>query len=257
MSWLWWATPTGQTEHLWNLWSAIAGGVIGSLAGGIPAWLLARKSSNEVLARDREQRRERDKALSYAVAFKLLTITSSIVSLYKHVVGHLDALKHPSHEGMAPWQVLRPMVGFTDEGQERFTSDEMAIYAAGDQTQFAMDAMLLARRHASSLSSFQTYCEKRFELARIMPAPINFDGDIGTNALTGEQLNSVLPYIIPLNLLAQQLGEHLLEDVEFALKVVAAFGDATMAILPDVEKLPSLGIPTFEEIRADMADAFD
>lgn len=257
MIWDQFASALIQPDNISNLVSAVAGGVIGSLAGGIPAWLLARKSSKEVLARDREQRRERDKALVYAVAFKLVTITSSTVSLYKHVVGHLDALKDPSRAGMKPWQVLRPMIGFTDEGQERFTSEEIAVYAAGDQSQFAMDAMLLARRHASSLSSFETYCEKRFELARIMPAPVNFEGDMGTNALTGEELNSVLPYIIPLDLLAQQMGENLQEDVEFALKVVAAFGDATKAILPDVEKLPRLGIQTLEAIRADMVGVLD
>ena len=114
----------------WDLVPAAVGGIIGALAGGIPAWLLAKRQSDETLRRDTEQRTENQKALAFAAAIKLIQIINSIVSLRNHVRSCFALLDDPAHAHMEPWQVLVPMIGHTDEGSIRFTAEEMGVLAA-------------------------------------------------------------------------------------------------------------------------------
>ena len=77
--------------------SAIVGGLIGALAGGLPAWVLAKRQSNEVLRRDREQRVENQKTLAFAVCVKLLHIINSTISLSNHVKSCLALRDDPAN----------------------------------------------------------------------------------------------------------------------------------------------------------------
>jgi hypothetical protein len=72
----------------WELISAVIGGVIGALTGGIPSWALAKRQSNETLRRDREQRVEVQKALAFSTAVKLLHIINSTISLGSGLTDH-------------------------------------------------------------------------------------------------------------------------------------------------------------------------
>ncbi len=238
-----------QIVEYWDLVPAIVGGVIGALAGGIPAWLLAKRQSDEALRRDREQRLESQKALAFSAAVKLLHIINSTVSLRNHVRSCFALLDDAGRSHMEPWQVLLPMIGHTDEGTIRFSSEEMAVFAAAKEYDLMQDMMLLALRHSASLATFLEYCTMRNDFRAIGPKPVYFDGQIGGVTLSLEEVNSFKPYTIPMNNAAMGLHSGLDEDQKLARSVAERFGPATARYF-GVEQFIDLAIPSEDEIAA-------
>lgn len=230
--------------------SAIVGGLIGALAGGIPAWALARRQSNETLRRDREQRVDNNKALAFSVVVKLLHIANGTISLSNHVKSCLALLNDPAHAHMEPWQVLIPMIGHTDdEGAIRFTAEEMAVFASTNEYDLMQDLMLLAVRYSSSLSTFREYCIMRNDFREIGPKPTDFDGQIGGGWLTQEEANKFKPYTIPMNNVVAGLDTGLEEDCKLARSVIDRLGPAMVQHL-NVEQPLTLTFPTDQELAA-------
>lgn len=237
-----------EVVEYWDLVPAIVGGVIGALAGGIPAWLLAKRQSDETLRRDREQRIESQKALAFAVVVKLLHIINSTVSLNNHVKSCLAVRNAPDHAHMEPWQVLVPMIGHTDdEGSIRFTAEEMAVFAAANEYDLMQDMMLLAVRQSSSLSTFKEYCVMRNEFRAIGPKPAEYTGQIGGGWITQEEADSFKPYTIPMNNVVVGLDAGLDEDGRLARTVAERFGPATAKMFK-VERFAELTFPTDDEL---------
>lgn len=242
-----WAELSGAIAY-WDLVPAILGGIIGALAGGVPAWLLAKRQSDETLRRDREQRTETKKALAFAVIVKLLHITNSTLQLSNHVKKCLALRENPKYQHMEPWQVLVPLIGHTDdEGSIRFTAEEMAVFAAADEYDFMQDMMLLAVRQSSSLATFKEYCKMRNEFIAIGPKPQGFDGPIGLGVITEEEAAGYKPYTIPLNNIVVELDAGLDADEELAQSVSEKFGAITKRMF-NVERFASLTYPTDEEL---------
>jgi hypothetical protein len=229
--------------------SAILGGLIGAFAGGIPAWALAKRQSNETLRRDREQRVEHQKALAFSVVVKLLHILNSTVSLSNHVKSCLAIRNDPKRAHMEPWQVLVPMIGHTDEGSIRFTADEMAVFATANEYDLMQDMMLLAARHSASIAAFQEYCKMRNEFRNIGPKPQEFDGQIGGVFLNPEEANRLKIYTIPMNNVVVGLDAGLEEDVRLARSVAERFGPATAKFFK-VPRFAELTCPSEEELAA-------
>lgn len=242
--------PNGaQLVEYWDLVPAVVGGVIGALAGGIPAWLLAKRQSDETLRRDREQRVENQKALAFSVAVKLLHIINSTVSLSNHVKSCLALRDDPDRAHMEPWQVLVPMIGHTDEGSIRFAAEEMGVFAAANEYDLMQDMMLLAVRHSSSLATFQEYCVMRNEFRAIGPKPEDFDGQIGGGWLTPEEVDSFKPYTIPMNNVVIGLDAGLEENVRLARTIAERFGPVTAKHFK-VAKFADLTFPSDDELAA-------
>lgn len=229
--------------------SAIVGGLIGALAGGIPAWALAKRQSNETLRQNKEQRVDNQKALAFSTTVKLLHIINSTISLSNHVKSCMALRDDPDHALMEPWQVLVPMVGHTDEGSIRFTSEEMAVFAAANESDFMQDMMLLSVRHSSTLASFQEYCVMRNEFRKIGPKPADFDGQIGGGWLTQEEIVSFKPYTIPMNNLVVGLDAGLDEDVRLARDISGRFGAVTAKYFK-VDQFATLTFPSDDELAA-------
>lgn len=229
--------------------SAIVGGLIGALAGGVPAWALAKRQSNEALRRDREQRLENRKALAFAVCVKLLQIINSTIGLSNHVKACLALRDEPANAHMEPWQMLVPMIGHTDEGSIRFTADEMAVFATANEYDLMQDMMLLAARHSSSLATFQEYCTMRNDFRSIGPQPTDFKGQIGGGWLTPEEVIRLKPYTIPMNNVVVGLEAGLDQDISLARAVAERFGPVTARYF-SVAKFADLTFPTDQELAA-------
>lgn len=237
----------GTPEEWWNLLSAVIGGILGALAGGIPAWLIARRQSADTLDREREVRLEGERAAAFRVCVKLLSIINGIIGLHVHVQRCVQLQLLPENRHMAPWQLLIPMIGFTDEGSIRFTPEEVAVFIAANEREFMMDLMLLAQRHASSTSSFLEYCRRREAFLAIAPKPERFSGAMGTVLLTHDEIDALKPLTIPLDQIVVQLSSSLIADVELARGVVTRFGPIAQAYFND-PTFVSLTFPSYEEI---------
>lgn len=244
------AGPQTHLIEYWDLVPAIVGGVIGALAGGIPAWLLAKRQSDETLRRDREQRIENQKALAFATVVKLLHIINSTVGLSNHVKSCLALRKDPSRAHMEPWQVVIPMIGHTDHDQSvRLSAEEMGVFAAASEYDLMQDMMLLAERHASSLATFKEYCVMRNDFREIGPRPEAFEGQIGSAMLSQADIVRYKPYTIPLNNVVVQLEAGLDQDIRLARSVAERFGKATARFFK-VQQFVDLTFPTDEELSA-------
>ena len=233
----------------WDLVPAVIGGVIGAFAGGIPAWLLAKRQSDETLRRDATQRTENQKALAFSTSVKLLHIVNSTISLSNHVKSCMALRNNPKLAHMEPWQVLVPMIGHTEEDSTRFTADEMAVFAAANKYDFMQDMMLLAVRSASSLATFKEYCKMRDDFRSIGPKPQAFEGQIGMATLTPQQVDSYKPYTMPLNNVAVSLDAGLDKDLQLAREVTAQFDPISKQYFK-VEQFVSLTFPSDGELAA-------
>jgi hypothetical protein len=239
------ATPS---DNWWDLVPALGGAIIGALAGGIPAWLIARRQSAETLRRDQEQRTEEQKAAAFRSSVKIVEIVNSTISLWAHVYGCIKLLDRPDLKEMEPWQALMPQVGFSDESSIRFDADEMAVFAAANEADFVNDALLLARRHSSSHATFQEYMRQRAAFMAVAPKPEKFEeGGLGTAYLTTEQVLEMKPFTIPLNDLAMGLLEGLERDVKLAKSVALAYGPIVQRHFSN-PSLKGLSFPSDEEL---------
>lgn len=118
-----------MSSAYWDIVPAAVGGIIGALAGGVPAWLIARKQLLEALKRDEDVRVRNEKSSAFQVAIKLILITNNIVGLRTHVQKCLRMKLIATNAHMEDWQVLLPMVGFTDEHNVRFSGEETSIFS--------------------------------------------------------------------------------------------------------------------------------
>ncbi len=241
--------PCNEVAEYWDLVPAIVGGIIGAFAGGVPAWLLAKRQSDETLKRNNEQRVETEKALAFSAGVKLLNIATSIVSLNNHVKMCMAIRQQPGSENMQPWQVLFPQIGHTDEAEVRFSPEEMAIFVKAQEHAYMLDLMLLAQRNAASLEGFRQYCIMRKEFQPIGPKPAIFNGQIGSAWVTAEQEESLKQYTIPLNNVAEGLEAGLEKDVSLARTVTERF-DAITSKYFGVEKFMTISLFSDEELAA-------
>lgn len=218
---------SGSSElaiNLWDLVPAVTGGIIGALAGGIPAWMLAKKQSEETLKRDKAARALNEHALAFKVSVKLMTIINNIIHDWCHFQRALALRADPETAHMEPWQALQPLVGFTDEDATRFEADELALFMAAKRADFVSELLLLAQRHATSIAVMKEYYGQREALKAHSPHPEKLDGEIAIGTISEEERLGLLPYTIPLNGMAIQMAEGVEENLELARNVTLAIG---------------------------------
>ena len=77
-------------DRTWDLVPAAVGGVIGALAGGVPAYALARLASKEAKRKDDETRLAADIALLYSAAQRLIDIANGLYTVCLQFNEQLD-----------------------------------------------------------------------------------------------------------------------------------------------------------------------
>ena len=240
-------------SHLWDLVPAITGGIIGALAGGIPAWLIAKRQSDETLCRADEQRQDREKAQSFSIHVKLVTVVNSVIHDWRHLALSLAILGVPENSHMEPWQVLKPLIGQTDEGSVRFSAEELSLFMAAREREFMLDLMLLALRHATSIAVMEEYCTRRERLMTLVPHPESFDGEIGKAMVSEEEIRKLLPYTVPLNSMVSQMASASQENLELARKIAQGIGPIVQKYFND-PTLGGLSFPSDVELSKMISD---
>ena len=230
------------TSDLWNLASAVIGGVIGALAGGIPAWLIARRQAKETSERDRDARLHQQKAAGHQVFVKLLTIVNSIYALHRHIEDSIASAEREGFGHMEIWQRVEPMVGFSDEGSMRFDAEEAALFLAAKQGEYLMDLLLLGWRHGTLIATFKEYLTRRDAYRSIAPVPDTYKGTVGSAQITGDELRRLRMHTIPLESMITALRAHCAADWELAKKVARGFGGILQTYFND-PTYPALTVP--------------
>jgi hypothetical protein len=224
---------------IWDAVVALGSAIVGAAAGAIPAFILAKRGSKEVLERDRTARLEAAKTVGMRVHVKLGTIVNSILTLQKQLNA---AIANPPQPGAEYWQMVEPVVGFAGEEGITFEAEEVAIFIAAGKLDYAEALLLLARRHAVHAEVMREYAARRDQLRKDMPTPAAVDGRTGTTALTREDFLRLRPQMVSLNSLIEQLLGHLDEDSVLAINLAQDFGTILRAHFKD-PRYPAFVIP--------------
>lgn len=215
-------TNADQGPNWWDGGIALASAVLGALVGAIPAFLLAKRSSNEVLARDREARREQQKAAGLRAHVKLGRILNSMLVVQAHLRKNLE---DPPAIGAEYWQSVQPLIGSETDAGIEFDADEAALFLAAGRGDYAETLLLLARRHAVQVVVLRVYAERKAQLRRDMPPPESVGTDYrGSTHMDRATSLKLRPQMVELNSMIADLIAHLQSDIATAMRAAKEFG---------------------------------
>lgn len=241
-------TSADAGPDLWDGGVALVSAIVGAIAGAVPAFMLAKRSSKEILRRDQQARREQHRMLALRTHVKLGIILNSIAVVKRQIDA---AFADPPAIGAEPWQTVEPVVGAGREYEIDFDIDEMAVMLSIKRGDLADQLSLLARRHTVHGETLKEYAVRRERLRESMPAPSAVNGHTGTTELTRQQMLTVRPQMVALNSLITQLRTFLAADLLLAI----ALADELPAVIRSelgVADFPGFTIP--DEIRANSTD---
>lgn len=150
-------------SQYWDLVPAIVGGVIGALAGGIPAWLLAKRQSDETLKRDKQERLDQEKTAASRVFVKLSILANSILSLKKQIDDMDERAERDGRSDMRLFERVSPIVGLDIEKPVEFTAEDLSMFVAAKRVDYVDDLLLLARRQAAIVGGLREYGRLKVE----------------------------------------------------------------------------------------------
>lgn len=137
-----------------EFWSAIVGAVAGASASAVPAYLLAKRTSNELKRRDDESRIALQKSVAYKCFSKLMHVTNSLLSLEKQ----LSAMVLNGRDTSEPIsRRISAFSGLSESDFVYFDSDEIALFVSAGKIEYANELQLLARFNAAILTSLNEY----------------------------------------------------------------------------------------------------
>ncbi|WP_066817293.1 hypothetical protein [Sphingomonas mali] len=222
------------SDRWWELVPAALGAVLGAAGAAIPAFILARRSAKDTLARDTAARTAEERATAFRGMVKLVQILNGAATLHHQVEETIGSAEARGLKKAALWQKLLPMTGFSD-APTKFESGEIALVFATGDVGLGNEMMLLAERLAASEGSLKDYSSRRRDLGDQLGAQM--DGSIGTTILTGEQMAKYTPRAVELESAAQQLREHLARNDEMAKGLLPRYRDAMRGYFKDDKML--------------------
>src|SRR3990170_1535127 len=223
----------GTGYDWWDLVPAIVGGVIGALAGGIPAWLLATRGSKETLARDRLAREDADFAAVFRIHTKLGAMVNDLVTTVLQIREMLERPFDPRDE--SPTQ--RRVSAFAGKQARRdltFAPEELSVLVSAEKADFLTELDLFSRRYLANMVALEKYGEMKEALQDALcdcddiqfgPNDVIMTSSQGSNAnkirLKARTLESV---IVPLIEMMERDARHGVDLAEqFADKVKPHF----------------------------------
>lgn len=168
----------------WDLVPAVVGGIIGALAGGLPALWLAKRASKENAARERSLRDEEE----LAKAFRLFAVFSSIMNSFFSTRMQIDdMLAQPAKVGdtTSYQRRIKGLVGFSGEQSLEFNANDLALLVAAKASDYLVKLTLISRRHSAVMAALSSYAEYRDRFTQFMlqvgEHDIQPSGEIGTS----------------------------------------------------------------------------
>jgi hypothetical protein len=197
-----------------EFWAAVAGAIVGALAGGGVTWALQ-------TMQDWRHRRERDRALARSLIFKLMRIHSDLHGFNKHV--DECATTAQAHGLPQGWQSLRAIGNLP--ARISFSPEEMSYLLSLKKFELFNKVASLDVVHSSTIGIFEMYAARRMELTDMLPAS-SMQGAIGTTTMTPAQFAAFIPRATELDLLATDIKARVKEDSEESRQALVAVNAA-------------------------------
>lgn len=214
---------TATTPWWWDSASNLTAVLIGALISSIISFMIANRSSKEVLRRDDAERSEKEKAAIARTSLTLVDVMSEIQNLRQYLSSQLSKRTQPGRENAEDWELVMPRLGHIPETLPEWDGDGLMILFAANHLDLVQKMILLRRRVASANIAFEGYCARREALKEKMPPPVAFDGPLGRVLITDEQQLALRIYTIPLNDIIKALLANLDENWAMAKSVVEEF----------------------------------
>lgn len=238
----------------WSLASAIIGGVIGSFAGGIPAWLLARRASREASKNERERQAELDQTAWFRIFVKLSTIANGLLSTLIQIDEMLTTSLVDEHDEAPTQRRVLAFAGLNSRDAVTFHADELQVLMKADEADYLSDLELLAQRHLAILLALEEYGRRKAKLHDFLtsvegtsfgPKDTMSTHLIGANAIRARAEARALESIIA------PAVEFLRRDSKFAIKLGEQFGPKMKKFFP-TKKVPSFQFDRLQELSPGM-----
>jgi hypothetical protein len=213
-----------------EFWAAIAGALVGSIAGGIVSLLLQLSASKQA----REDRAQEKLARNKVVGAGLLTKTVLMHGNLKSFTSYLDEVQTPDPRTGAArefWQNVRPLAN--SPRAVAFETEELALSMGLGVPDLLARLQKLDHTHAAAADQIMAISQRRAELDALLPLAFDSDGRASV-VLDDQQLFRVRPRMVDINLLAAQMieklyddereGFQLLRDLDEALRTKLAWG---------------------------------
>lgn len=202
-----------RSNAMSEFWAAVAGALIGALAGGGVTWALQH-------IQNKQESSDRDKALARSLLFKLIRIYSDHEAFRRHVENCHDNAKDNELEW--GWQSFSPVAN----GPKRveFSADEMSYLLSLRNYDLFNDILSTDVIHTATIELFEFYAQRRMALTDMLPA--SMDGTVGSFALTPETFAIVAPRAVELNLLIKDIENSIDDDAANAFKALTEFNTA-------------------------------
>lgn len=217
---------------------AVVGGVIGALAGGVPAYLIAARASRETAERQRQDQVNSELATLQSAFIKLLEITNGYFTICSQINEMLYNAHAKGHKEWELWQKVLPMVGFDNHSHVRFDSKEIALFMKDDEnSDFTNELCLIDKRYAAFNASVRDYSIRRETLSGMLPANEIING-VGTTELDKIAAGKAIPLAYTLNSMAENIIKTMHSDRRMATSLTEEFGPRAKKLFPD-RKVPS------------------
>jgi gas vesicle protein len=223
---------TASSSDLLAFWTTLTGAVVGAIVGGIIAYRLARKSSEELLARDRIALTERKKTDTVRGLVKLLRIVNELATIHRSIEEMIEKADQAGHVQLDLWQKVIPTVGFSTDNL-KFEAEEISVFMAAKEYAFLNKLILIADRHFTTGSAFGEYAARREKLTDQLKAEMK--GEVGTTILTKDQIETLGPRMFALEQLITQLRAMAKENYEDSLEISKQFGAKAQQHFQDPE----------------------
>ncbi len=201
-----------------EFWAAVVGASVGSISGGMIAWLLQ-------LGQDRRQTSERNQALARSLIFKLIRIYSDLRGFKNHVDASEENAKRD--ELAIGWQSFRAIGNLPDKIS--FSPEEMSYLLSLKNYPLFDKVLSLDVIHASTLRIFELHKERRMALTDMLSATMS--GTVGTSELTDEQKAFFDPKAAELDLLVSDIKQRVEQDAREASEALKRTNEAIIPTL--------------------------
>lgn len=165
----------GAAYDWWELVPAIIGAIIGALAGGIPAYLLAVRSSKEAASKENELLAAGTRSKATAIFLQFQSILNDSVGTLLLIEDMLADLKLECE--LEPYRIqrrVRSLANIDFLQYANFSSDDLSILIKSDKMETLQKLILISNLYNASLNSLRTYGRLKKDIySQLIEGPVH------------------------------------------------------------------------------------
>lgn len=249
----------GQSNYeWWDLVPSVVGGVLGALAGGIPAWVIAKRASKETLARDRLSRLETELATVFRVHTKLSMMINDLSSTLIQIREMLNRPFDPTDESPIQRRVSA-FAGKQLQDNAAFTADELSVFVAANQLDYLTELDLFGRRYTADMISLDKYGQLKTEIHHLISESDDIEfgpDDVVVTKSSGAGSTKLRMKARTAESIIAPLIQMMEGDIKMGVKIASSFATNLKYYFPNC-KVPGFDLTMLAQLLPDLAEEIE